>query len=84
MDTKRTVRDFEFAFIYGGKQVKAICSEMIGFAKVPMMRVSVHVTNKRSEVYVFYKTDKEQLFWFDLPQQRKQNMAKKLSQILVQ
>ena len=50
------------------EKVLGQCQEISGVAKMPMIRVFVSTPNTRTdgEVYIFYRTKRHELFWFDL------------------
>ena len=76
-------REFEFTIAHGKEKAKLTCTEMTGMAKVPMLRVHVPWPKPYGQVFIFYRINKEELFWFDLPNTTKQKTAQEIADALI-
>ena len=78
MEVKRKVKEYEMTFMNQSKVISVQCQEMIGFAKVPMVRVYVPTVKNEGQVYIFYRVEKNKLFWFKWNNLAKDKTAKKI------
>jgi hypothetical protein len=76
------VVEAEFDFTYQRRKFHAQLS-MFTPEKTPMLRVWLRLHNNKELVFVFYKTAKDKLFWFDLPDKYEQGMATAIANLLL-
>ncbi|MES2373408.1 MAG: hypothetical protein V4557_12560 [Bacteroidota bacterium] len=73
----------QFDFIYERRKYHAHLS-MFTPVKTLMLRVWLRLSDNKEHVFVFYKKEKNQLFWFDLHDAFKQGMATTLANLLLE
>jgi len=73
----------EFDFTYQRKKFHAHLS-MFTPVKTLMLRVWLRLYDNKEQVFVFYKQDKGELFWFDLQDEYKQGLATAIANLLVE
>lgn len=71
MITKSTTLEFT----YQRKRYTASVSAFQPDQTKPIVRVFVRESKTEEHVFVFYRMVKDELFWYDLPDARKQGMA---------
>ncbi|MES2328175.1 MAG: hypothetical protein V4539_01145 [Bacteroidota bacterium] len=73
----------EFDFTYQRRKYHAHLSMFTPVSRL-MFRVWLRLNDNKEQVFVFYKMEKNQLFWFDLQDEYKQGMATAIAGMLLE
>ena len=78
-----TVKNFDITFIFNRKNYEASCSEF-QVVKVPQIYVNVKDFDKFGLAFTFYRTDPDELYWYDLNDEFKDGLAMAIANRLLE